>query len=97
MIRSFATQATADIFHGESTKAARKAVPEQLWKVCRRKMDMLNAATRLESLRVPPANMLEKLAHERAGQWAIRINDRFRLCFRWECTDAYDVEIVDYH
>jgi proteic killer suppression protein len=48
-------------------------------------------------LRVPPANRLEKLSGDRAGQWSIRINDQWRVCFRWEGSDAYDVEIVDYH
>ena len=97
MIRSFATQATADIYHGEDTKAARRLCPQEVWKVARRKLDQVHAASRLEALRVPPANMLEKLAHDRKGQWAIRVNDRLRLCLRWEGTDAHDVEIVDYH
>lgn len=97
MIKSFATPATEDVYHGNDTKAARKLCPMDVWKVARRKMDQLHAASRLEVLRVPPANMLEKLAHDRKGQWAIRINDRFRLCFRWEGADAHDVEIVDYH
>ena len=97
MIRSFATPGTKDVWSGADTKAARKTCPAVIWPVARRKLDMLGAATRLEALRVPPANQLEKLTGERAGQWAIRINRQFRLCFRWEGTDAHDVEIVDYH
>ena len=58
---------------------------------------MLDAATSLEDLRVPPANRLEKLKGGRAGQWSIRVNDQWRLCFRWRDGDAHDVELVDYH
>ncbi len=58
---------------------------------------MLSAATRLESLQVPPGNKLEKLSGDRAGQYSIRINEQWRLCFVWQDGDAYDVEIVDYH
>ena len=57
----------------------------------------LHAATRVEDLRLPPSNRLEALARDRVGQWSIRINDRWRICFRFEGGDAYDVEIVDYH
>jgi toxin HigB-1 len=57
----------------------------------------LNGAARIEDLRLPPSNRLEALAHDRAGQWSIRINDQWRVCFRFENGDAYDVEIVDYH
>jgi proteic killer suppression protein len=62
-----------------------------------RKLRMLDAATRLDDLRIPPANRLEKLAGNRAGQHSIRVNDQWRVCFRWDGSDAYDVEIVDYH
>jgi proteic killer suppression protein len=58
---------------------------------------MLNNAVKLNDLRLPPANRLEKLSGNRAGQYSIRINDQWRICFRWEEGDAYDVEIVDYH
>jgi proteic killer suppression protein len=58
---------------------------------------MLDAAMTLDDLRVPPANRLEKLKGDRRGQWSIRVNDQWRLCFRWENADAYDVELVDYH
>ncbi len=62
-----------------------------------RKLEMLSAATRLESLKVPPGNKLEKLSGHRAGQYSIRINEQWRLCFVWKDGDTYDVEIVDYH
>ena len=58
---------------------------------------MINAATRLDTLRIPPSNRLEKLKGDREGQWGIRINDQFRVCFRWEGPDAHEVEITDYH
>ena len=62
-----------------------------------RKLAMLNRAARIEDLRVPPGNRLEALRGDRAGQWSIRINDQWRVCFRFESGGAYDVEIVDYH
>ena len=58
---------------------------------------MINNATSLTDLRVPPANRLDKLNDDRAGQWSIRVNDQWRICFEWRESDAYDVEIVDYH
>ncbi len=65
--------------------------------VALRKLRMLDAATRLDDLRVPPGNRLERLRGDRSGQHSIRINDQWRICFRWDSGDAYDVEIVDYH
>lgn len=65
--------------------------------VALRKLRMLDAATSLEDLRVPPANRLEKLKGDRRGQWSVRVNDKWRICFRWEGNDAHDVELVDYH
>ena len=62
-----------------------------------RKLAMLNRAGRIEDLRIPPGNRLEALRGDRAGQWSVRINDQWRLCFRFESGNAYDVEIVDYH
>lgn len=62
-----------------------------------RKLRQLDAATQLDDLRAPPGNQLEKLKGERAGQYSIRINDQWRICFRWSGSDAHDVEIVDYH
>jgi len=62
-----------------------------------RKLEVLDAAERLEDLRVSPGNQLEKLHEDREGQWSIRVNDQWRVCFRWQEGDAFDVEIVDYH
>ena len=66
-------------------------------KTALRKLDQLDASVRIEDLMAPPGNRLEKLRGDRAEQWSIRINDQWRICFRWENGDAWDVEIVDYH
>lgn len=66
-------------------------------RVALRKLRMLNRAVNLDDLRIPPANRLEKLSGDRTGQWSIRINDQWRLCFLWKAGDAFDAEIVDYH
>ncbi len=97
MIRRFHDQATADIFDGRNTAAARRKLPRALWAVAQRKLDMLNAATRLEDLRVPPANRLEALRGDRQGQYSIRINERYRICFLWTPEGPTEVEITDYH
>ena len=74
-----------------------RRVPSDLQRIALRKLVMLDAATSILDLRVPPANRLKKFAGERTGQHSIRINDQWRICFRWLGTDAHDVEIVDYH
>ena len=74
-----------------------RRLPTDIQRTARRKLLMLDAAETLGDLRVPPANRLEKLSGERAGQHSIRINDQWRICFRWREGDAYDVEITDYH
>jgi proteic killer suppression protein len=71
--------------------------PANLRKVAARKLQMLDAATDIKDLEVPPGNKLEKLTEERIGQHSIRINEKFRLCFRWQEGNAYEVEICDYH
>jgi proteic killer suppression protein len=73
------------------------AFPPSIQAVARRKLEELDAVRSLDALRVPPGNRLEALRGNRAGQWSIRINNQWRICFRWEGGDAYDVEIVDYH
>jgi len=93
VIRSFADKRTAAIWADRMPKG----FPSDLAKVSRRKLRALAAATRLEDLRHPPANHLEALAGDRAGQHSIRVNDQWRLCFAWRDGDAYGVEIVDYH
>jgi len=97
MIRSFATQVTEDIFNGRNTKAARRTCPRHLWSIAGRKLDQLDSVELLAELRIPPGNCLEQLSENRRGQFSIRINDRYRVCFRWTETGPADVEIVDYH
>ncbi|MGH2541311.1 MAG: type II toxin-antitoxin system RelE/ParE family toxin [Ardenticatenaceae bacterium] len=97
MIRSFKTTGTEDIFNGKNTAAARKIAPRNLWRVAARKLDQLDSVASLNDLRVPPGNRLEALAGGRVGQYSIRINDQYRICFTWAGTDAEEVEIIDYH
>jgi len=93
MIRSFKCRETERIFRREFSKK----LPRNIQKIAFRKLRMLNRSVSLSDLRVPPGNQLEKLHAEREGQYSIRINDQYRICFRWKKHDAHDVEIVDYH
>lgn len=93
MIKSFRCKHTAAIFAG---KESRKW-PASIQLLALRKLLMLDAAISIDCLRNPPGNRLEKLSGDRVGQWSIRINNQWRLCFRFENTSAYDVEIIDYH
>jgi len=93
MIQTFASSETEYFF---TTGRSRRLPPEILKRAAMR-LNQLHAATRLEDLRLPPSNHLEALSGDRLGQWSIRINQQWRLCFRFENQDAYDVEIVDYH
>lgn len=93
MIRSFRDGETDRIFARERSK--KFGIDVQ--RAALRKLVILHAATRIDDLRIPPANRLEKLHGKRAGQYSIRINDQWRLCFRWEGGDAWEVEITDYH
>jgi proteic killer suppression protein len=97
MIRSFKDKATEDLFNGKTTKAALKVCPKNLWKIVVRKLDQLDSVLSLEELRVPPGNRLESLSGDRKGQHSIRINDQYRICFRWSETGPINVEIADYH
>ena len=97
MIRSFRDSATEDLFNGSGSKAARQRLPQQLWRVAARKLDALDQAEALDDLRVPPGNRLELLKGDRADQHSIRINERYRICFRWTSAGPEDVEVVDYH
>ena len=97
MIRSFADQGTEDVFNGRNTTPARQSCPRELWAVAGRKLDQLDSVERLGELRIPPGNRLEALAGERKDQYSVRINDRYRICFRWTSDGPSDVEIVDYH
>lgn len=93
MIRSFKSKETEKIFNRQRSRK----LPSAIQQVALRKLRMLNRATMLQDLRVPPANRLEKLGGDRTGQHSIRINDQWRICFEWREEDAYEVEIVDYH
>jgi len=97
MIKSFKNTATEDIFNGINSKAARKACPQQLWTIAARRLDHLDSAESLDDLRIPPGNRLEVLKGGRAGQYSIRINEQYRICFVWAESGAEGVEIVDYH
>ena len=96
MIQSFADDATSDLFHGKSTKAAR-AFDKRLWPVVHRKLDAVNAATTLVDLRVPPGNKLEALKGDQAGRHSIRVNDQYRISFRFTDGHAHEVRCEDYH
>ena len=97
MVQSFRDSGTEDVFNGRVSKRARKACPQMLWRVTRRKLDQLNQAEALVDLKVPPRNRLEILKRDRKGQHSIRINDQLRICFRWTDRGPAEVEIVDYH
>ena len=96
MIRSIADDATRDIWNGVNSKAARR-VPRALWSVIRRKLDQIDAVTELAELRVPPGNQWHALSEDLAGYHAIRVNDQYRVIFRFVGHDAHDVRCTDYH
>ena len=96
LIISFRGKGTENIFDGEDTKAARKTLPANLHEKAGSTLDRLNSAVSLRSLSLPGLH-LEKLRGDRGGQHSIRINDQYRICFRWTDLGAEDVEIVDYH
>jgi proteic killer suppression protein len=93
VIKNFKDREAASIFNGKTSRR----IPNDIQRIAARKLEMLAAATVLDSLRVPPGNRLEKFSGDRAGQHSIRINQQWRICFVWQDGDAYDVEIVDYH
>jgi len=93
MIRSWADAEAEKIFNLQRSRK----LPTDIQRVALRKLLMLDAAVTIEDLTIPPANRLEKLKGDREGQWSIRINDRWRVCFAWREGNAYEVEIVDYH
>lgn len=93
MIESFADKVTAAIFAGQQVRQ----LPSEIQQAARRKLKMIDAAVSLESLRVPPGNRLEALKGDRKGQHSIRVNQQWRICFRWLGAGAANVEIVDYH
>jgi proteic killer suppression protein len=93
MIRSFADKETERVFRGQRARG----LDAGLQRTARRRMLILDAADRLNDLLIPPGNRLEKLGEKREGQYSVRINDQWRVCFRWRRGDAHEVEIVDYH
>jgi proteic killer suppression protein len=97
MIQSFKNSGTENIFNGENTKAARKICPGSIWKVAARKLDQIDSVSVLTELKIPPNNKLEVLSGDRKGQYSIRINDQYRICFVRTELGPDQVEIVDYH
>lgn len=93
MIKTFADKETKKIYDGEYSSS----LPRDIQKIALRKLIMMDGAENINDLRIPPSNHLEKLSGDRDGQYSIRINDKYRICFREEKNDFYDLEIVNYH
>ncbi|MCB0368432.1 MAG: type II toxin-antitoxin system RelE/ParE family toxin [Bdellovibrionales bacterium] len=96
MICSFGNKTARDLFHGESSRYARK-LPNELHAIAVRKLDQLNTASKLVDLRIPPSNRLEPLKGELKGFYSIRINDQWRVVFKWSAAGPEEVQIMDYH
>lgn len=96
MITGFGDQATHDIYDGTNSKEARR-IPQTLWNTAARKLDMMNAAHELKDLLQPPGNRLEALKGGLSGRYSIRLNDQYRIIFKWNDGNVQDVQIVDYH
>jgi len=96
MIRTLADDTTRDIWNGVNSKAARR-IPRPLWPIVQRKLDQVDSVTKLEDLKVPPGNRLHALLDDLAGYHAIRVNEQYRIIFRFEGHDAYEVRCTDYH
>lgn len=96
MINNLASKVTEDIYNGINSRYARQVPCELHDKICRL-LDQINAITRVETLRIPPSNHLEKLKGDLSGYWSLRINKKWRIIFKWYEGNAYDVEIIDYH
>ena len=97
MIRSFKNPGTESIFDGADTPAARRLCLRSLWPIARRKLDQINRVREVGELAVPSGNHLERLRGDRRGQYSIRINQQYRICFCWEGEHATELEITDYH
>jgi len=97
MIRTFNSAGTEDIFDGMASREARRCCPQSIWQVARRKLDQINRVREINELNVPPGNRLERLQGDRQNQYSIRINQQYRICFKWEEGHAYEIEITDYH
>jgi len=96
VIQSFADETTADLFRDRNTRAARR-VPREIWRPAQRKLKALDVAARLDDLAIPAGNRLERLKGDQAGRHSIRINDRYRVTFRWDQGNACEVRVEDYH
>jgi toxin HigB-1 len=96
VIQSFGDETTADLFRERNTRFARR-IPRDIWRVVQRKLLLLDAAGRLEDLMIPAGNRLERLKGQQAGRYSIRVNDQYRVTFRWENGNAYEVLVEDYH
>ncbi|HEX9869843.1 MAG TPA: type II toxin-antitoxin system RelE/ParE family toxin [Candidatus Tectomicrobia bacterium] len=96
MIQSFGDETTADLFRERNTRAARR-IPRRLWRIVQRKLKALDVALRLDDLKIPAGNRLERLKGDQVGRYSIRINDQYRVTFRWEQADAFEVRVEDYH
>ena len=97
MIKTFRNTGTEDIFNGKNSKEARKVCPQSLWKIASRKLDQIDSANKRDDLKIPPGNMLEALKGDRQGEYSIRINNQYRICFIWSEHGPDQVEIIDYH
>jgi toxin HigB-1 len=96
VILSFSDQASADLFRERNTRFARR-IPRELWRVVQRKLKILDGAARLDDLLIPAGNRLERLKGQRAARYSIRVNDQYRVTFRWENGHAFEVRVEDYH
>ncbi len=96
VIQSFADETTADLFRERNTRAARR-VPVDIWRIVQRKLKALDVAARLDDLRIPAGNRLEVLKGDQAGRYSVRVNDQYRVTFRWEQGHAHEVRVEDDH
>ena len=96
MIQSFVDKRTADIFREHDTRDARQ-IPKELWRIVQRKLKMLDVAARIDDLESPPGNRLKALRGPLTGRYSIRVNDQYRVTFRWENGHAFEVAVEDYH
>jgi toxin HigB-1 len=96
VIQSFADETAANLFRERNTRAARR-IPRVVWRVVQRKLKMLDVAVHLEDLAIPAGNRLERLRGDRANRYSVRINDQYRMTFRWGQGHAYEVRVEDYH
>ncbi len=97
MIVRFKNKGTQDVFDGVASSAARRTCPQSLWRIAFRKLELLDSVKNRDELQIPPGNRLEALSGNRKGQHSIRINDQYRICFKWTRSGPDEVEIADYH